>query len=112
MITNRNQKIYPYEFATWKILPAVKAELSRRMLEDGLKVKDICEILGATSSSVYQYLRRERGNNFDIPETMDPMFKTVIKMLKNDSSDDVLFYGVTQICNEIVRQHYGWDSLD
>lgn len=109
---NKNQKVYPHEFATWKILPAVKAELARHLNEDGLSVEEIADILEATKSSIYQYLRGERGNGYEIPEAITPMFKSFIQMLKQDSSDDILFFGITQICNEVMRQHYGWDDLE
>lgn len=112
MVINKNQKVYPHELATWKILPAVKAELARKLNEDGMSVEEIANLLEATKSSIYQYLRGDRGNQFDIPVDVDPMFHALIGMLKEDGSDDVLFFGVTQICNEVMRMHYGWNSLE
>ena len=112
MVVNKNQKTYPHEFATWKVLPAVKAEVARRLSKEGMNLREISELLSSTRSCISQYLTGARGNGFDIPQDLDPMFTEFVNVLKKDNSDDILFYGTTQICNEIMRQHYNWDKLD
>lgn len=112
MVINKGQKVYPHELATWKIMPAVKAEVARRLSGEGYSNAEISRLLDSAQSCISQYIHGQRGNGFEIPKSVDPMFREFINMLKKDNSDEVMFYGVAQICNEIMRQHYGWDKLD
>ncbi len=111
-MVGKNQKVYPHEFANWKILPAVKAEVAKRLSAEGYTNKDIAKILSAAPSCISQYINGSRGNGFQIPKSVDPMLNEFVEILKGNNSDGILFYGITQICNEIMRQHYAWDKLD
>ena len=112
MVINNTKKTYPQDLANFRILPAIKAEVARRLSEEGYTNVAIAEILDSTPSCVSQYINKHRGNKYDLPENLDEMFSEFINVLKEDNSDEILFYGITQICNEIMRQHYNWDKLD
>ena len=59
----------PQEIEVWYVLPAIRRELAKAMLEKDLKQSKIAEIMGVTAPAISQYLKSKRakevrfGNN-------------------------------------------------
>jgi len=60
----------PCEIIVWKFLPALRRELVKVMIKNGVKRKDIAEMFGITESAVSQYLNSKRGMGFMFTEDM------------------------------------------
>ena len=76
--------VMPQEIEVWYILPALRKEFSRQMLEKNLTQKEIAKKLLLTESAVSQYLKGKRGGNLefnnkikeDIKISVDNVLKT------------------------------------
>ncbi len=62
----------PQELEVWYLLPALRKNLSRILIEKhGLKQKQVASLLGVTESAVSQYLKSKRAN--ELKFTKDEM---------------------------------------
>lgn len=58
----------PQEIEVWYIIPAVRKEFSRVLVEKhGLTLEKAGGILGVTKAAVSQYLKNKRASQFKIP---------------------------------------------
>ena len=75
--------IYPQEIEVWYILPAIRRELTRSLIKQGLTQKEIASKLGITESAISQYIKEKRANliNFesDIKKSIQESAKRIIK---------------------------------
>jgi predicted transcriptional regulator len=54
----------PCEYVLWNLLPAIRSEVARSMLNDfGLSQKDVAEKLEITPAAVCMYLSEKRGKS-------------------------------------------------
>ena len=66
----------PQEIEVWYIIPAVRRELAKVLVErHGLKQKKIAEILGTSEAAISQYLSKKRANEIKFPKTMERDFQ-------------------------------------
>ncbi|AJF62840.1 MAG: hypothetical protein QT11_C0001G0699 [archaeon GW2011_AR20] len=54
--------IYPQEIEVWYVLPLIRKELSKELLNHNLNQKEIALKLGLTEAAVSQYLNEKRAN--------------------------------------------------
>ena len=80
---------FPCELVVWKILPAVKSRLARKLKDKGMKQKDIAEMLDITEAAVSQYLSGKRAKDFKIPESSEPMLDVVSEAIGQGKNQDV-----------------------
>ncbi len=102
----------PQEVEVWYILPAIRRELTRIMIELGTPQKDIAKILGITEPAVSQYkLRRDetsraRGDQIQIPEEFRPYLEEAAKKLldawKNRGEGEYVFEEMTREFNHLI----------
>ncbi len=68
--------LMPQEVEVWYVLPAIRRELARVMIERGMAQKTIAKMLGVTEPAVTQYKlkksKRSRGDQVEIPEDILP----------------------------------------
>ncbi len=60
--------VMPQEIEVWYILPALRREFSRIMLERGLSQRQIAKKLFITEAAVSQYMKGKRGKDFEFKE--------------------------------------------
>ena len=54
----------PCEIIVWQILPSIRRELARRLIQDfGLSQKESAEKLKVTPAAICQYISKKRGKN-------------------------------------------------
>lgn len=58
----------PQEIDVWYVLPAVRRELALRLMEKGLKQREIARKLGVTEAAVSQYISKKRAGSIKIPK--------------------------------------------
>lgn len=76
--------ITPCEVAVKSVVPAVKALLTKELVENhGLKQDEVAEILGISQSAVSKYTRRVRGYvvKIDNIEEIQPLVSRMISIL-------------------------------
>lgn len=56
-------KTSPSEIIYWQVLPAIRREIVFQMKGEGLKQKEIADILELTPSAISQYLKSKRGEH-------------------------------------------------
>jgi len=65
----------PQEIEVWYVLPALRCEMAKAFLEEGLTQKQVAHTLGVTEAAVSQYVHAKRAQNVAFSEG----FKTKIK---------------------------------
>ncbi len=76
--------IMPQEIEVWYILPALRKEFTKIMVEKGLTQREVAKKLFITEAAVSQYLKGKRGGNLaftdeikkEIKESVDRLIKT------------------------------------
>ena len=62
-------KLYtPQEVEVWYLIPSVKKEFVRALIESNLKQNEIAKILGLTDAAVSQYMHNKRAANMELPK--------------------------------------------
>lgn len=79
--------LYPQEIEVWYVLPAVRKELTKSLVNQGLTQKEISLKLGVTEAAVSQYINEKRA----ILITLDNSIKEAIqesayKIVKNNAN--------------------------
>lgn len=65
----------PQEIEVWYVLPALRCEMAKAFLEEGLTQKQVAGILGVTEAAVSQYVHSKRAQNV----TFSDAFKAKVK---------------------------------
>ncbi len=92
----------PCEEVALKLLPMIRGELARELVERGLSKKEVAEILGVTVAAISQYTKGKRG------VSKDERIRENIKGLADDiingkvKSDD-LSRKICEICGMIRK---------
>jgi hypothetical protein len=85
----------PQEIEVWYVIPAVRRELARFLVEKhNMKQKDIAKLLGTTEAAVSQYLHNKRASEINFSPEMKKQFEIAAKLIVKDNSRAV---------NEILR---------
>ena|SRR3990167_2576229 len=62
--------VMPQEIEVWYILPALRKEFSKLMLNKGLTQREIAKKLYITEAAVSQYIKGKRGGNLIFSEAI------------------------------------------
>ena len=66
----------PCEIVVWYVIPAIRSELAKELLNLGMKQKDVSEIMDITQPAVSQYSTDKRGSGIKLKDD-------VIKLVKD-----------------------------
>ena len=76
--------ITPQEIQIQIILPAIRKELARVLVEEkNMKQKEVAQMLGVTESAISQYMRDKRGSNIVFEENVKKEISKTAARLKN-----------------------------
>ena len=73
----------PQEIEIFYIIPAIRKELTKNLLKQGLSKTEIASILGITKSAVSQYISSKRGNLKLSKKTKQNIKKSCKKIIKD-----------------------------
>jgi len=89
---------FPCEIVSWNVLPAVRREISRYLINDKkVSRKIVATKLGLTEAAVCQYLKGKRGGNYKFKEADQ---KKIRKMADLMMQSDKNFDGMCVVCKE------------
>lgn len=96
------------EIMVQKVLPAIRAELSRTMiLEHRCTQKDVADTLELSRAAVSQYVSEKRGAEVDFSEeTQNEIRKFALILLNGGLSSQEKAKGMCDICSFV--QNSGW----
>lgn len=65
----------PCEIVVWYVIPAIRSELAKELLNLGMKQKDVSEIMDITQPAVSQYITDKRGSGIKLDESVKKMVR-------------------------------------
>lgn len=91
-----------------KVLPAIRAELSRVLIfEHGCTQQDVAEILELSRAAVSQYVSEKRGADVDFSkDTQEEIRNFAAVLLANDFSSQEKVQGMCSVCKFVQKS--GW----
>jgi predicted transcriptional regulator len=92
--------LHPQEVETFYILPTIRRYLALFMKEQGMKQKDVAEILGISSATISQYTSEKRGHVIDFDkEILGEIRKSSLKI-----KDKLSYMSETQRILQLIRK--------
>lgn len=98
----------PCEIVVWYVIPAIRSELAKELLNSGMRQKDVSELMDITQPAVSQYITDKRGSGIKLDDNVKDMIhefayelsigkatkadliSRTCKICKNIETDDVL----------------------
>ena len=98
----------PCEIVVWYVIPSIRSELAKELLNLGMKQKEISEVLDITQPAVSQYISDKRGKEIKFNNDIQVLIKKFAEDLyeKRATGKDV----ISKIC-EICRRIKSEDIL-
>ncbi len=96
----------PCEIVVQKVLPAIRSELARIMLEEGLPQQQVANRLGLTKAAVSQYVSAKRGGDISFPTDIEEKINELAKSLAGNLSANDAVTNLCAVCKGI--QSSGW----
>ena len=76
----------PQEIQVWYILPALRREITKCMLEKGLKQKEIARKLNVTEATISQYLKNKRAKEVEFSKEVIKKIKEAVHKMLNENT--------------------------
>ncbi len=92
----------PCETIIWHLLPAIKAEIAKSLLDENLPQNYAAEKLGVSRAAVCQYVKNKRGIETALDEESKKEIKIFAKQIAvDDLSHDEVNKGICILCHKI-----------
>ena len=92
----------PCEIVVWYVIPAIRSELAKELLNLGMKQKDVSELMDITQPAVSQYITDKRGSGIKLDDDVRQMVKDFAKELYDGTADKSELIGrVCIICKRV-----------
>ena len=92
----------PCEIVVWYVIPAIRSELAKELLNLGMKQKDVSELMDITQPAVSQYITDKRGSGIKLHEGVREMIKDFARELsEGEATKADLISRTCQICNNV-----------
>ncbi len=92
----------PCEIVVWYVIPAIRSELAKELLNLGMKQKDVSELMDITQPAVSQYITDKRGSGIKLGEDVRIMVKEFAFELSNgDATKADLIPRTCKICKNV-----------
>jgi len=89
----------PQEIEVWYILPAIRAELTKQMIQLGVSQADVAKKLNVSRAAVTQYVKNKRAIDFEFDEPIRKQIKISAKRILEDSVDHMKEFQI--ICDNV-----------
>ena len=95
----------PCEIIVWYVIPAIRAELAKSLLDLGMKQKHISELLDITQPAVSQYTTSKRGQTFQFDEEVKEDIRAfAAKLIEGTASKEDIVSKTCAFCSEIKTE--------
>ncbi len=85
-LLNKMKKIlFPQEFDTWYVLPAIRKKLALKLLEMGMTQKAVAETLQTSAATITHYKKDKRVKEDVLGAEVDPLITEAAGRIKKDS---------------------------
>ena len=73
----------PCEIVVWYVIPAIRSELAKELLNLGMKQKDVSELMDITQPAVSQYITDKRGSGIKLDERVAGLIPDLAQWVKD-----------------------------
>lgn len=95
----------PCEIVVWYVIPAIRSELAKELLNLGMKQKDVSELMDITQPAVSQYITDKRGSGVKLPDNVRKMVRDFAGELYEGTADKSdLISRVCVICKHVKTE--------
>ncbi|MGN0177708.1 MAG: transcriptional regulator [Methanobrevibacter sp.] len=92
----------PCEIVVWYVIPAIRSELAKELLNLGMKQKEVSEIMDITQPAVSQYITDKRGSGIKLEDNVRDMIKEfAFKLYQNEATKADLISTTCKICRHV-----------
>ncbi|WP_296887336.1 transcriptional regulator [uncultured Methanobrevibacter sp.] len=92
----------PCEIVVWYVIPAIRSELAKELLNLGMKQKDVSELMDITQPAVSQYITDKRGSGIKLEENVRNMVKDfAFELSTGESTKADLIPRTCKICKNV-----------
>jgi len=95
----------PCEIVVWYVIPTIRSELAKELLNLGMKQKEISELLDITQPAVSQYISDKRGHGikFD-PETQELIKKFAKDLMEGKLDQSGIISRICHVCRKVKTE--------
>ncbi len=92
----------PCEIVVWYVLPSIRSELAKELLNLGMKQKQISEVLDITQPAVSQYISDKRGQGIKFEPEVKNMIKDFARdLVEGKASQADIIPKMCEVCNKV-----------
>ena len=92
----------PCEIVVWYVIPAIRSELAKELLNLGMKQKDVSELMDITQPAVSQYITDKRGSGIKLDENVRKMIHEFARQLsEGEAAKADLISRTCTICKHV-----------
>ncbi len=95
----------PCEIVVWYVIPSIRSELAKELLNLGMKQKQISELLDITQPAVSQYISDKRGHGIKFDPHTQNMIRLLAKdLIEQDLDQGAIIQRVCEICKNVKAE--------
>ena len=95
----------PCEIVVWYVIPAIRSELAKELLNLGMKQKDVSELMDITQPAVSQYITDKRGSGIKLDDNVRQMVKDFARQLaEGEATKAQLISRTCAICKHVETE--------
>lgn len=83
MALKQDMAMLPQEIEVWYVLPALRCQMAKAFLEDGLSQKQTAGKLGVTEAAISQYVHSKRAQNVTFSDAFKAKIKAACQNITN-----------------------------
>jgi uncharacterized protein len=89
---------FPQEIEVWYIIPAVRRELARLLVEKGLTQRQVAKKLDVTEAAVSQYLSNKRGTSIQYPAAVTTQLRAASERIAHAEHPENVRKEILELC--------------
>ena len=95
----------PCEIVVWYVIPSIRSELAKELLNLGMKQKEISELLDITQPAVSQYISDKRGHGIKFTEDIQKLIRQFAMDLKDGQlTQSDIISRICDLCHKIKTE--------
>lgn len=95
----------PCEIIVWYVIPSIRSELAKELLNLGMKQKEISEVLDITQPAVSQYISDKRGHSIKFePEIQAMIREFAMDLVQGKASQIDIIPKMCEVCKKIKAE--------